>query len=231
MVNKNLAIEELHPLNEVRLLFYDLLRRAFLKEPSSDFLDLIDKTIVKTDVPFMEESELIAEGIKQIRDYCVTNDITSESVHSNLHWDYTRLFIGPYKLPAPPWESAYRNKERLLFQEETLEVRRAYMKYSFLPVEFRSEADDHLGLELDFMYRLNEITLAVIDKKNTYDLKKLLVDQKSFLEEHLLKWVPDFFKDMRDKALTEFYVGMANLLFGFLTLDLKALNELLEINS
>ncbi|MEI3231097.1 MAG: molecular chaperone TorD family protein, partial [Gordonibacter pamelaeae] len=38
---------------------------------------------------------------------------------------YTKLFIGPAKLPAPPWESVYATGGRpLLFQESTLAVRR-----------------------------------------------------------------------------------------------------------
>ncbi|MCB8816455.1 molecular chaperone TorD family protein [Desulfosporosinus shakirovi] len=73
--------------------------------------------------------------------------------------EYTRLFIGPTKLPVPPWESVYVSKERLLFQESSLKVRQrqCYLNYNFLPAKYRSEADDHIALELDFMYNLSSL--------------------------------------------------------------------------
>lgn len=217
----------IQPLLEIRLCIYDLLRCTFIQEPTREFLTTVKNSIIAADFPFTRESESIFEGINQVKDYIYQNDILSESAYNSLHWDYTRLFIGPDELPAPPWESAYCNEERLLFQKETLEVRGAYLKYSFLPVEFGTEADDHLGLELDFMFRLNELALTEIDNKDWKLLKQILTDQKLFLEEHLLKWVPALCNDIVNDARTEFYRGMANLLRGFLTLDLKALNEIL----
>lgn len=62
------------------------------------------------------------------------------------------MFIGPRELPAPPWESSYLNEDKLLFQEETLQVRMSYLKYNFIPKNYPHEADDHIALELDFMY-------------------------------------------------------------------------------
>jgi len=219
----------IRPLLEVRLFIYDLLRCTFIQEPNLEFLTNIKASIATTEFPFTQENQSILEGINQIKKYISHNDILSETVCDRLHWDYTRLFIGPYELPAPLWESAYCNEERLLFQKETLEVRRAYLKYFFLPVEFGAEADDHLGLELDFMVRLNDLALTEIDNKDIKLLKQILTDQKLFLEEHLLRWVPSLCNDIINNAQTEFYQGMANLTRGFLTLDQKALHELLGI--
>lgn len=220
------------PLLELRLFYYDFLRRSFLKEPTKDFLNFVKNCIIMPEFPFTCESELILKGVQQIQNYISENDVHSEKVYSDLHWEYTRLFIGPDQLPSPPWESAYLNDERLLFQKETLAVRKAYLKYSFLPVEMGYEADDHLGLELDFMYRLSEMALMEFKQDENADSSMdCLMDQKLFLEEHLLKWVPALCKDILHNAQTGFYCGMANLLRGFLTLDLKALQELLEINS
>lgn len=217
------------PLLEVRLFAYDFLRCTFIQEPTIEFLTNVKDNITTAEFPFTQESEVIGEGINQIGKYISHNDILSESVCDRLHWDYTRLFVGPYELPAPPWESAYCNEERLLFQKETLEVRKAYLKYFLLPVEFGAEADDHLGLELDFMVRLIELALAETDNKNIGMLKQILTDQKLFLEDHLLRWVPSLCNDIINNAQTEFYQGMAKLTRGFLTLDQKALQELLEV--
>lgn len=224
-------LTSIRPLLEARIIIYDLLRHTFLQEPTKDYLDNVKKNIITTEFPFVQENESIFQGITQVKHYLAEKDVFSEQVYSDLHWDFTRLFIGPYELPAPPWESAYCNEERLLFQEETLEVRKAYVKYSFLPVQLGHEADDHLGIELDFMFRLNDLALAEIENKNTNILMQNLTDQKHFLETHLLKWIPDLCEAVIENAHTGFYQGLAKVLKGFLTLELIALNELLEIIS
>lgn len=221
-------VEVFKPLIEARSFSYDFLRRAFLIEPSLDYLKLLVQEGFIETFPFREESRDIAKGIHVLKVYVQSHKVLTEEECDTLHWDYTRLFIGPHKLPSPPWESAYLNEERLLFQKETLEVRQAYLKYSFLPVEFGHEADDHVGLELDFMYRLNEIALSKIEKDETNDLQELFTDQMSFLQDHLMKWIPQFSQAIINNANTDFYRGMASLLQGFLTLDLKALEELLD---
>ncbi|MBP2637450.1 MAG: dehydrogenase [Firmicutes bacterium] len=216
------------PLLEVRLFLYDIVRCTFMHEPTKAYLDNLQKTVT-VEFPFQQESEYIDEGVKQVTAFMAKHDVLSECVFDSLHWDYTRLFIGPYELPAPPWESVYCNEERLLFQKETREVRKAYLKYAFLPVEFDSEADDHLGLELDFMFRLNSLAIEAVEQKNLKVLKQILADQKLFLEDHLMKWVPALCNDIIKSAHTEFYQGMAKILHGFLILELKAMAELLGI--
>lgn len=229
MKNTKELFEDVSPLVEVRRFLYYVLRCTFLKEPTQDDITFVKEMVNSDEFPFLEDSPIILEGVNQVKAYCSQNDVASEKGYSDLHWDYTRLFIGPYELPAPPWESTYLNKERLLFQEETLKVRRSYLKYSFLPVEFQHEADDHLGLELDFMFRLNELALEVMERGDSNELLQLLEDQKLFLEEHLLKWVPLLAEKVVEHANTDYYRGMAKILKGFLTLDLIALNELLTL--
>ncbi|WP_051015687.1 molecular chaperone TorD family protein [Desulfitobacterium dichloroeliminans] len=38
-----------------------------------------------------------------------------------------------------------------------MNVRRAYLKYKFLPSNYPHEADDHIGLKLDFMAHLSQL--------------------------------------------------------------------------
>jgi TorA maturation chaperone TorD len=132
-------------------------------------------------------------------------------------------------LPAPPWESIYLNKDKLLFQEETRRVRLAYLKYDLLPARYQQEADDHVGLECDFMYQL---ALAACEKNKTFDclgLRDILQDQSYFLNQHLLRWAPAFSSKVIAHADTGFYQGMAQTLKGFLQVDQLALQELLEM--
>jgi TorA maturation chaperone TorD len=218
------------PLLETRVFVYDVLRRTFLEEPTQEMLAVIMDNKFTETFPFTEENEEIREGIGQIASFLQKHDLRSEDEYNNLHWDYTRMFIGPDKLPAPLWESSYLNKDRLLFQEQTLEVRQAYLKYQFLPKHFKQEADDHLGLELDFMYQLSELSLNYLQQQNFAKFREVLEDQKMFLRGHLLKWVPELIQKISASANLDFYPGMAKILNGYLTIDLEALEELLDIN-
>jgi TorA maturation chaperone TorD len=63
-----------------------------------------------------------------------------------------------------PWASVYLSKERLIFDENTLAVRRFYRDWKLETVHYKKEPDDHIGLELEFMAILSERTLAAYEK-------------------------------------------------------------------
>ncbi|HWR31505.1 MAG TPA: molecular chaperone TorD family protein [Negativicutes bacterium] len=227
-VQDDSCTQKLQPILEVRVFAYDFLRRTFLQEPSQEFLTNLKQQPTLQVFPFENENKDIAQGIRKAQEYLGQHDVLQEIEYDKLHWDYTRLFIGPHELPAPPWESIHLNKDKLLFQEETRRVRLAYLKYAFLPELYQQEADDHVGLECDFMYQLS---LVACEKNNSSDcvgLREVLQDQADFLDQHLLRWVPAFADQVISHASTEFYQGMAQTLKGFLHVDQIALQELLE---
>ena len=210
---------------------YDLLRRFFIEEPSKDYL----KTFVQKNMidvfPFIEDSEEIQMGVKEVKEYLANHDVVNiEKHYDELHWDYTRLFIGPFKLPAPPWESTYVRKDGLLFQGTTMNVRQYYEKYGFIVRDFNMEADDHVGLELDFMYHLNELTIEMAQKNDIQKLNYLLKDQHKFLNEHLLEFVPQLCGLVIEEADTAFYKGLARILQHYLLIDSQILQELKDID-
>lgn len=214
------------PLLESRMYAYNLLKKTFLEEPKRKFCSLIKEHDIIRSFPFRNESNLIQEGVNQVQKYLESKNLTDEDDFQELHWDYTRLFIGPDKLPSPTWESAYTNEEHLLFQRETLDVRKCYLEYDLLPKYYRVEADDHIGLELDFMFQLSNLTI-MRDQGNSFkSYEKILEDQLNFLEGHLNKWIPLFCHDVYYSALTDFYKGMAKILNGFINMDTFALKEL-----
>lgn len=140
--------------------------------------------------------------------------------------EYTRLFIGPHALPAPPWESVYTSVERALFQPSTLEVRRIYAVYDFLPANYPHDADDHLALELDFMFHLAQLAQTLFAQGEKGAAKSVLTSQKAFLEEHLLNWVGSFAIDIQKSKTRHFYPQTALATEQLLTLDREVLDEL-----
>jgi len=213
---------------EARLFAYELLRKTFRQEPERGFVPALAHGGQVQSFPYREESPEIEQGVALVAGYLSDGRSTSDAAYDELHWDFTRMFIGPYKLPAPPWESAYRTKERLLFQEHTLKVRQTYLKYGLQAPGYPAEPDDHIGLELDFMHQTTRMALTHVERGEGEALTALLRDQMAFLEEHLLAWAPRFAADVVHSAQTDFYRGMARILTGFLAIDRAVLEELLR---
>ena len=213
---------------EARAFAYDILKCVFWQAPAKKFIKLlIEGEIIQT-FPFAESSTVICETVERIGKYLGKQDILSRKNCEHLHWDYTRMFIGPGKVPAPPWESIYRDVEHLHFSEETLEVRNAYRKYNLVHKNLGREPDDHIGLELDFLHKLSEMAKEKAESVDETGLAEILQDQMAFLDEHLLKWVPEWTKDVVRSADTEFYRGMAQLLEAYLHFDHETIGELLN---
>jgi putative dimethyl sulfoxide reductase chaperone len=130
-------------------------------------------------------------------------DPGSEGELENLLWEYTRLFIGPYKLPCPPWESVYTSSTRLLLQDAANEVQEMYREAN-LAISTADVMPDHIGAELNFL----AVLLQKIDSEEEgRDHYLGLVER--FLAEHLLKWVPRFTTDMEKAAETSLYKALA----------------------
>lgn len=226
--DEGITKEDVKALLEARSYAYDVLRSVFLEEPTKDFLRALKEKDVLNNFPFIQEDDLLREGIEEADRDLKEDNLSEEEKFDSLHWDYTRMFIGPAKLIAPPWQTAYLTEERLLFQEETLEVRHRYLAYNFLPPNYPHEADDHIGYMLDFLYQLTLLALDSLVKDDREELRKILSDQKDFIQTHMLNWVPLFAKDIIENAENGFYKGMAKVLTAWLKLDLEAIDELLE---
>lgn len=117
-----------------------------------------------------------------------------------LRSEYTKLFEGPGKLPAPPWESVYRTEGDLLFQECTLEVRQAYREAGFKAAAYPHEADDQVATELSFMVALIEEAVAALTAGDAVRAHAFLTAQKKFLSQHLNEWLPAFAERLNTQA-------------------------------
>jgi TorA maturation chaperone TorD len=131
-------------------------------------------------------------------------DVNSELEQENLLWEYTRLFIGPYKLPCPPWESVYTSPKRLMMQTAFDEVSDAY-RTEGISVSNSGVMADHIGVELNF--------LALLLKRMQEDPERRgqhAAAAKAFTEDHLQKWVPAFTRDLEHAAGYTLYKELAH---------------------
>lgn len=209
-----------------RLFAYKLLSRVYLENPNNEFISLVMTNGLLSNFPYKNENQLITDGIDLVNNNL--SKLNESSDFENLVADYTYLFIGPDKLPSPPWESVYRGEKRLVFGEHTIQVRRAYREYKLQPGRLNQDPDDHIGYELDFMYQLNEKIIQRLKKGNIPAIKKILISQRDFLNNHLSKWVQEFTQDMGKSARTDFFKGFAMILEGFIKHEIKEINPLFK---
>jgi TorA maturation chaperone TorD len=137
----------------------------------------------------------------------------------SLRIDFTRLFVGPFKLLAPPYGSFYLENHRIM-GESTVDIRNRYEEEALDVVI--DDAPDHIAMELEFMYFLVAKQTQAINEEDLGGIQSYRKKQKSFLCSHLASWLPEFSKNVQQNAQTEFYKKVAQLTKMFVQKDLDA---------
>ena len=124
-----------------------------------------------------------------------------------LQVEHTGLFINAFpKLIAPPYKSYYLENE--LYGESTSEILQNYRDFGFNISTQLKEPADHLAVELEFVYRLNEMG----ESKSV---------QKIFVQEHILSWIDKLYQRVAEYAALPFYPFILRELIDFLTKDVE----------
>ena len=114
-------------------------------------------------------------------------DCVSGSELESLKIDYTRLFVGPFKLLAPPYGSVYLENS-MIMGESTVDVRNWYEKEGLDIVI--NDVPDHIAMELEFMYYIVVKQIEVDKNSNMEIIQSCRQTQYSFLRTHLSRWLP-----------------------------------------
>ncbi len=209
-------------------LAYGFLSKALYAPPSAKLLNTLASENLFAEWPLPAEQTETQQGLELLRAYCAG---WNESQLGALTEDYSRLFVGPDRLPAPPWESVYRSPDHLLFDVATIQVRELYQQYGVKAPNQNNEPDDHVGLEMAFMVHLSQLALQAIDAHNDCLLDRALQGQHAFLTDHLLAWIPRYAQDVINSANTDYYRGVAYLLIGTLAETAALLNDSTEVTA
>ena len=186
---------------------------------------LIDEDVF-SEVPFGGELSETASGLELLQKWSHENNAgLSDKSFDGLRADNMRLFVGVGQVLAAPWESVYFNDGRMVFQEQTLQVRDWFRRFGVETEKLHKEPDDHIGLELSFLAHLATLGLQAIETKDDNKFEEIVEAQRRFMVEHPLKWVPGWCKLVEEKANTDFYRGLAKLVRG----TLFSLAKILEI--
>ncbi|MHB1653880.1 MAG: TorD/DmsD family molecular chaperone [Desulfitobacteriaceae bacterium] len=194
---------------------YDLLRCLFLSGPDAEIMSALNH------LELTKLNELQADFVSNLSSLKDSAGKQGASgALASLQTEFTRLFIGPGKAPAYPYESLYRSPQRLLMTEVTSEVRNFYLEHGLLMQKLYTVPEDHLGVELEFLYYLN---LKMLEQPENIPVLRQV--QLQFLQEHPLSWIDDFTQDVLANTEEPFFANLALLLKNFLHWDAGLLNN------
>ncbi|MBT6341703.1 MAG: molecular chaperone TorD family protein [Desulfobacula sp.] len=139
--------------------------------------------------------------------------------------EFTRLFIGPYSLPAPPYGSVYIENERKVMGDSTMDARKRYQHFGLdIPGNFK-DVPDHITVELEFIFFLIFKEIVHIQSNLPEQAQELLFHQKSFHTDHLNIWIPEFTDCVIEYTGTQFYRNLATATKIFITEELEYLES------
>ena len=190
-----------------RLDLYRLLSRLYRTEADEALLENLKALVLP------EENEDLKQGAADLRNYLATR---GPGAAEELAVDYAAVFLAAGSAEgaaALPCESVYTGPKRIFMQEAWEQVSRLYAEKGLGKDDASSDLmEDHIALELAFMAWL-------IDNGT-------LQEQKAFLENHLLNWLPAFAADVEQYGRTPFYKAVTKIALGFLRLEQELLAAL-----
>ncbi|MCK5145857.1 molecular chaperone TorD family protein [bacterium] len=188
--------------------------RVILEFFSLVFQDLPEETTVDQlvqgnpfeDWPVDSDTAALKDGLDLLEAFCGQ---WSPKQLQLIRDDYTKLFLNHDKILAPPYESLFLSDDHSLYKEQILKVRAAYKQYGLQVPQKNQISDDHLCFELQFLATICDQLVNTWRENNQPAIDSLLRDALTFLEMHLLKWLPEFVERVVKYADTDFYRGVA----------------------
>ena len=142
--------------------------------------------------------------------------------------DFSKLFVGPYNLSAAPYGSVYLESDRKMMGNSTQDVRKRYREAGLDTAKTFKDAPDHISAELEFMYYLIFKEVEAFASSDIETAIGFIEKQKSFLEDHLIAWVPEFASSIIENAKNSFYTNLAHATTAFLNENYRVVCSVLE---
>lgn len=174
----------------------------------ANFYRLPEKaTLTNLDTLLEQLSNLNSEAASYIS--CMQTELDQGCDLEILRIEHTRLFIGPYSLPAPPYGSVYMENERKVMGDSSMDAKKRYQSFGIDISDSIKEVPDHISVELEFMFFLIYKEIESIQSNLPEQAQEILYHQKSFLTDHLNMWVADFTDCVIEHTEIEFYRNLA----------------------
>lgn len=224
--------DELCEIMRERSSFYRLLSSVFFKEVTDAFIDRLGTF----ELPDESQSPRMYAALKELKDYLVHK---GPDPRTDLAVDYAHIFLaaGVYEGDAAcPFESIYTSEKHLVMQEARDEVRSIYLANGVSVDPLLHLPEDHLAFELEFLAIMSDraadaLSNAKGDDSSAEDgsveasLAENVVVQRSFIDGHLLNWLPAFETKVAELAEQTFYPAIVHLTQAYVQEDAVLLDE------
>lgn len=144
-----------------------------LPEALRDFFIAADATALKK--AYFEIAEISKDRLPEVTDW------------QRVEYAFTRLFVGPKALEAPPFASVYLENEPFVMGPTTIMVRSVYEMMGLVSPWKNTLPEDHVSFELD---------AAMIMQKTAQQVQSAEIDELRhfFVCRHMASWIPPFVK-------------------------------------
>ena len=193
---------------------YGLLTTVFREEPSGAFINELRGS--RLSGAFSDMDVELGEKFY--------SDPESELVEE-LAVEFSRLFIGP-----GPHISAHESiftevdgDSRGLWGRNTVEVKK-FIETTGLDYEPEfTGLPDHVSVELEFMQKLSQWEADKWNQEDRESAEYCLTVQRLFLEQHLLRWLPQLCDVVMVQAELPFYRAMAELTKNYMEFEQQSI--------
>jgi len=151
-------------------------------------------------------------------------EVEVDILYNELKQEYQSIcyiFNADGRVQAPIWESYYTSADHSLFSNATYILRNKLHEFNLQYEQENSHPEDHLAVELDFLYYLIDFTNMAYHNKDYASYEKGVYTQYWLLKDHLLKWVPLFVKKIELANKESIYFSLSKLLLEILKEDLQ----------
>lgn len=151
------------------------------------------------------------------------NPIIMAATHDTLEVEFLQTFGHTISKECPPYEGEYGQAHIFQMSQNLADIAGFYGAFGLELDPGFMDRSDHLTLELEFM--------QFLCLKEAYGLKKGHPEeqvalcreaQSKFLGDHLGNWVFEFAPLLEEKATSELYKGVAQLLVAFMKFEMRS---------
>jgi TorA maturation chaperone TorD len=128
-----------------------------------------------------------------------------------------------------PYESFYRREDQMMETAGDNKVLQLFNEHDFRVnlAKARTVSADHIGIELEFMYKLCDSELKALKDNELETAGAIAKIGQDFLKDHLLEWAPMYLLNMKSEAGTALYFDIAEFALEFMMSDYEYLSQLI----
>lgn len=214
----------------VRSEIYAVLARGYLGDAGIDYMTSL-KTIlpVLISISHVTENEAFMSGVNDLN-YLLSMAKNEAEFAESVSCQYATIFlVGHRDKTVNPCESVFLSDERLIMQEQRDQVMEFYARFGMGVAGGFTEPEDHISAELSFISSLSFQTAEALCRNDLSEAKSLLQSQIEFMDKHLLLWIAQLCRDIRQADGEGLYHYLADVTYGYVQNDYQSLCNLVDV--